>query len=282
MKGCGLFIVAFALLLIGCDTEKPSGKPDQPQANVPASVAEQYTVVTVTDAGKLHGRVEWSGEKPVLAPFSVTPDCASARAYNRLQTGPLNGVRDVVVMIRGITHGRAYAANSGLAMIRQQDCQYKPHASAVPVGSIAVIVNDQAMPHNVRVEDVATDSLLLNKTQPGLNRSDTFRIPYTGFFGLSCDYHPWMNGYVVGVDNPYYAVTDSSGGFLIEDIPAGDYRVHVVFNGIRAAPMKDNTGKIIRYRFDNPVEQDFPVRITKSVQTELKLKMTLKGIEQAQ
>jgi uncharacterized protein (DUF2141 family) len=36
-----------------------------------------------------------------------------------------------------------------------------------------------------------------------------------------------MNGWVVATDNPYVAVTDSSGAFKLTDVPAGTYTVQV-------------------------------------------------------
>jgi hypothetical protein len=40
---------------------------------------------------------------------------------------------------------------------------------------------------------------------------------------FKCDVHPWMTGYVLVTDNPYYAVTTENGAFKLEGIPAGKY-----------------------------------------------------------
>ena len=40
---------------------------------------------------------------------------------------------------------------------------------------------------------------------------------------VACDVHAWMEGWVIVVDNPYVALTDTHGRFEIGDIPPGEY-----------------------------------------------------------
>jgi hypothetical protein len=42
---------------------------------------------------------------------------------------------------------------------------------------------------------------------------------------LDCDAHNWMSAWVYTADHPYIALTDKNGGFVIEDIPAGEFEV---------------------------------------------------------
>src|SRR5262249_50881178 len=42
-----------------------------------------------------------------------------------------------------------------------------------------------------------------------------------------CAVHGWMQGNVVVVDNPYYALTDENGKFSITDLPPGKYQVKI-------------------------------------------------------
>ena len=44
---------------------------------------------------------------------------------------------------------------------------------------------------------------------------------------FKCDVHPWMTGWVLVTDNPYFAVTGDDGSFTIKDVPAGKYTVEV-------------------------------------------------------
>ena len=42
---------------------------------------------------------------------------------------------------------------------------------------------------------------------------------------IKCDVHPWMKAYVSIFDHPYFAVTDDSGHYKIDNIPPGTYEV---------------------------------------------------------
>jgi uncharacterized protein (DUF2141 family) len=42
---------------------------------------------------------------------------------------------------------------------------------------------------------------------------------------IKCDVHSWMKAYVSVFDHPYFAVTDDSGHYQIDNIPPGDYEV---------------------------------------------------------
>ena len=44
-------------------------------------------------------------------------------------------------------------------------------------------------------------------------------------FYIKCDVHPWMKSWVVVLDHPYWAVTDSNGNYTInlDSIEAGTY-----------------------------------------------------------
>ena len=53
----------------------------------------------------------------------------------------------------------------------------------------------------------------------------TQRIKKPGVVEVVCDAHTHMRAWIVVRENPYFAVTDDSGQFRIEEIPPGSYRV---------------------------------------------------------
>jgi hypothetical protein len=48
-----------------------------------------------------------------------------------------------------------------------------------------------------------------------------------GLVKIQCEVHSWMSAYIVVTDHPYHAVSDAYGEYLINDIPAGSYRIKV-------------------------------------------------------
>src|SRR5208283_3423811 len=51
----------------------------------------------------------------------------------------------------------------------------------------------------------------------------SFQFSDLGVASLLCNVHPEMNGYVVVVTTPYFAVTDKSGSYEIKNVPPGKY-----------------------------------------------------------
>lgn len=41
-------------------------------------------------------------------------------------------------------------------------------------------------------------------------------------FPVSCSIHPWMKSWMISRDNPYFAISDASGAFKIENLPAAE------------------------------------------------------------
>ena len=39
---------------------------------------------------------------------------------------------------------------------------------------------------------------------------------------VACDIHPWMKGYIMVFDHPFFAVTAEDGSFEIKGVPAGE------------------------------------------------------------
>jgi hypothetical protein len=44
---------------------------------------------------------------------------------------------------------------------------------------------------------------------------------------LLCNVHPEMEGFVVVLETPYFAVSDKDGNYTIKDVPAGKYTLKI-------------------------------------------------------
>lgn len=241
-----------ALLLASC-----SGRKEERGGSDTSAVSSGYAEVEVSNGGTITGHVVLSGGAPSLPAFEISANpevCSSAAHNNRLDLGSGNGIRYAVVYLEGIRRGKPFvdAQRTGLTM-NQVGCQYVPHVIAAPVGASVMVLNGDDAPHNVRIEDASNDHVLLNRAQPSKGMQDTFHVAGVGAFPVGCDYHPWMNAYVFGVDNPYYAVTGADGSFSIDHVPPGKYRVRMWLNGVDTRPLKDNRGNTVNYRYGDPI-----------------------------
>lgn len=222
-----------------------------------------YRVVEVT-GGTIGGRVMVDGAIPEPGGFEITtnPDvCGGAADNNRLQVGQEGGIAWAVIRLVDVKEGKKPRALSDSdVLVDQVGCRYTPHVIAVPLGTRVYFRNSDPTAHNVRVEG-SDEAVLMNVAQAQAGDVDTFLVERVGPMSVGCDYHPWMNAYVFGVDNPYYAVTGPDGRFEIDGIPPGEYELRMWLNGFEPTPKRDNRGNIVRYGFSPPYEESRSVTV---------------------
>ncbi len=108
----------------------------------------------------------------------------------------------------------------------QQGMQFVPHVLVVPVGATVTFTNHDNVAHNVFWPAISGDKKLggnLGTFPGGQQRSFTFAKP--GVVPLLCNVHPEMSAYIVVAPAGYYAETDASGNYKIDDVPNGTYKV---------------------------------------------------------
>jgi len=104
------------------------------------------------------------------------------------------------------------------AEMDQKDMTFEPHVVAITKGSTVRFLNSDPVAHNVFSPEGSYD---LGTWQHGESKEHTFAK--AGVYTQLCRLHPEMEGYVVVLDTPYFAVTGSDGHFAIDDVPAGTY-----------------------------------------------------------
>lgn len=273
IRSARLLSLAVMVTLWGCGgrADDRSGRPDTAhRAASPAPVSIDYKVVPVADGGVIAGRVVFRGRAPELPAFEITADhgaCGTASANNRLEVGPDGGVAWAVVHLVGVREGVEMPQPGPLEM-DQRGCQYTPHVLVAPLGATVTFINSDDIAHNVRVEDIGRETILLNRSQQRRGDRDPMVVTALGAVSVGCDYHPWMNAYVYGVDNPYHALTGPDGRFVIEGVPPGSYVLRMWLNGIRTQPKKDNQGRTIGYTFSDPIVQERKVEVASKAKVE--------------
>ncbi len=104
----------------------------------------------------------------------------------------------------------------------QRGCTYSPHVFGIQVGQDLKILNSDPLLHNIHA--LAKENRPFNFGMPnkGDERIRSFRVSEV-MMKIKCDVHPWMGGYAGVVDHPFYDVSGDDGGFMIENLPPGEY-----------------------------------------------------------
>ncbi|MEZ5288171.1 MAG: plastocyanin/azurin family copper-binding protein [Vicinamibacterales bacterium] len=114
-------------------------------------------------------------------------------------------------------------AGAQAVVLDQRNMRFTPRLLVVPVGTTVEMPNSDRVFHNVfSFRDGKVFDLGLYPV--GQSRSVTFDRP--GVSRLFCNIHPTMAAYVVVVDSPYYAITDTRGRFSMDAVPDGSHTYH--------------------------------------------------------
>ncbi len=109
-------------------------------------------------------------------------------------------------------------------VVDQTKMTFSPHVTVVQVGTTVDFLNSDPVGHNVYWPSISGNKKLAHNlgTWPKGEKKG-FQFNDVGVAGLLCNVHPEMNGYVVVVPTPYFAVTDKSGNYEIKNVPPGKY-----------------------------------------------------------
>ena len=193
-----------------------------------AGAVPAYEGVTVTGGGSIRGTVKLQGTAPAPKEIETTKDREVCGAHKLIDESLIvasgGGIKNAVVSITNITRGKALDT-TGKPELDQHGCTYVPHVLTVPAGSELQIRNSDGILHNIHT--YSTRNPPMNRAQPKFKKviTETFSQPET--IRTTCDAHGWMQGWLIVIEHPYYAVTDDNGGFQLTDVPAGDYELKV-------------------------------------------------------
>jgi plastocyanin len=127
--------------------------------------------------------------------------------------------RDTIVFIEEID-GK-FKPPAEHAVMKQRNFFYTPHVLPVLVNTTIDFQNCDISRHNVFSSPSSAKIFDLGFAYIGAVRSVLFDA--IGETQVLCKRYADMKGYVVCLQNPYFAKADKSGSFTIEDVPPGKY-----------------------------------------------------------
>lgn len=216
----------------------------------------EYAETPVPDGGTLTGNVTFKGAPPQPRTFAFDKfsnkgfcskfdsDGAGHRIVHNVKVGTHNALKDVVVYISDVKHGKPFAFNG--TDVKADGCRFLVQGPSTFAGVVVKkneirIENMDADPndpkaitgvlHNPHGYEVygANNASLFNLPLP--EKGQTIRKAVTlrkkhSVLKVECDQHNYMQAFFHPVDNPYYAIVGDEGTFSIDQIPPGEYEVH--------------------------------------------------------
>lgn len=180
--------------------------------------------------GKIKGAIKFEGQGPKVRIINMGADPACAMGNDgdvHSETVVINDnstLKNVMVYIEKGLEGKKFPLPSEAVVLDQKGCMYSPHVWGAMAGQEVIIKNSDRTLHNVH--SLSKVNREFNMAMPKIVRkkSKIFDVAEE-MFKIKCDVHPWMTTFAGIFDHPFFSVSDDSGNFNIDNLPAGTYTI---------------------------------------------------------
>jgi plastocyanin len=201
--GCLLFTVPFFLL-------PTLSAKDEPKA---------------TEAG-VAGVVTVEGKPPTPKSIPIHREMEQFVGRNTIEeptwlVGKNNALANCVVLLRPVAGAakRDAAPRDEKVIIEKTGIRWTPRITVMNPGT-AVVFRNKNSPCKEVMGNAGAWNFAYN-IAPGQERE--MKGTEKGIYHFSCGVHGYIDGWLLVVDQPYFAVSDGGGKFKIEQIPSGEY-----------------------------------------------------------
>jgi len=149
-------------------------------------------------------------------------------------SGQVSGVAGQSVVYVDTISGKTFPAPTQHPVIDQKGLVFQPHVTAVQAGTTVDFLNSDSVAHNVFWTSIGGNKKLAHNlgTWPKGERK-SFKFDTPGAVPILCNVHPEMSAYLVVAPTPYFAVSDQTGTYKIENVPDGSYTVTAWHEGTK-------------------------------------------------
>ncbi len=217
-----------------------------------------YDVIEVEHGGTIEGTISLDGMVPEPKGFNLItfPDpmycgrISNGRGWRLLHDFVVSrqgGLKDAIVLLEGVEAGKPF--DLSVPLIEARDCMFQPFMTIVRNGHAVEVINMDPVMHDIQGYETSPEAgarvlfntpLIMNHQH---HRGDLHAMhnhaPGKSLIGpiylnkgrrtfyMQCGFHAYMESWAMAVNNPYYAVTDADGKFVIDGIPPGTYQLVV-------------------------------------------------------
>jgi plastocyanin len=118
--------------------------------------------------------------------------------------------------------------------LTQKNKQFVPHLLVVPTGASVEFPNLDPFFHNV-FSLFNGRRFDLGLYEAGSRRSVQFSHPGVSY--IFCNIHPEMGAIIISVSTPYYAISGKDGSVVLQNVPPGEYDLHVWSENVAVADL---------------------------------------------
>lgn len=206
----------------------------------------------------MRGRVFFKGQAPAPKSIRMNQDavCAAVGGESvyseEIVLNPDSTLANVFVYVKAGLGQKRYPVPATAVILDQHNCRYVPHVVGLQVGQTLKILNSDLTFHNVHAAAKINKPFNLGMSKVEKVKTRTFDQAEV-MIPLQCNVHPWMSAYVGVLEHPFFEVTDSTGSFELEAMPAGEYVVaawHEVFGSmVQEVKLAENETKTLDFIF---------------------------------
>jgi len=181
--------------------------------------------------GTIKGRLVWGGDQ-IPKPETIDikgkdPEvCGTKPHFDRsLEVDPkTKGIKDAFAYVanpkgKNPEAVKTLVAKQSKVEVDQKTCEFIPYSTAMMKDQRIVFKSSDPVGHNVHYTSFAGNDA--NFALPPKGEAEKKLVKDAFPVTLKCDIHPWMKGWIMVFDHPFFAVTKSDGSFEIQGVPAG-------------------------------------------------------------
>ena len=175
--------------------------------------------------GEIHGKIS------VTSKDDLTDEIMHGRMMNRYGSDLAKSGKSVepyklsekaVVYIDSVGESKRYDPPEVHPKLNQRDLIFRPLVLPIVVGTTVDFPNNDNVFHNV-FSYSQTKEFDLGRYPQGRSKSITFEKQ--GIVNVYCEIHQYMFATIMVLENPYFALPNDDGVFVIRDVPPGTYQL---------------------------------------------------------